>query len=207
MAVFHPPAAIRTQVYRQGRITIYYPQVTGLANRQAEQHINRMIIDAVQQLQREQLQVQTGTHLDMIGRFEIKTNERGLLSLTLSNYAYSYPMAHGNTVLKALTFDTATGKSYALSDLFKPGSDYAAVLSAQVAQQIKQRNIPTLGDFKGIRPDQGYYLADKALVLFFPLYEITPYYVGFPMFPISVYDVLPLAADPGPLNTLAADIA
>ncbi|MCC2686244.1 MAG: hypothetical protein K0R75_3143, partial [Paenibacillaceae bacterium] len=36
---------------------------------------------------------------------------------------------------------------------------------------------------------------------------ITPYYVGFPMFPISVYDVLSIAAEPGPLSDLAADIA
>jgi hypothetical protein len=134
-------------------------------------------------------------------------DERGILSLTLSNYAYSSPMAHGYTIVKALTFNVLTGKQYSLGDLFKPGSDYVGVLSAEVSAQIKQRNLPLLNGFTAISPNQDYYLADKSIVIFFQLYEITPYYVGFPMFPISVYDVLSIAAEPGPLSDLAADIA
>ncbi len=76
-----------------------------------------------------------------------------------------------------------------------------------VNEQIKRRDIPTINPLKTIPPNQPYYLADKSLVLYFPLYDITPYYVGFPMFPISVYDVIDLAPDHGPLSILAADIS
>lgn len=125
----------------------------------------------------------------------------------LTNYTYSEPMAHGYTVTKGLTFSTATGKSYALSDLFRPGTNYQAILAAEVNRQIKVRDIPVLeNDPVTVSPNQDFYLADKSLVIFYPLYAITPYYVGFPMFPISVYNLLGLVPENGLLPDLATDV-
>jgi hypothetical protein len=208
MAMFHLPVAIHTHTISTPHgVKIVYPSVSGLANHQAQEHINRTIAAQVELMRQEQKKYQSGTLSEMTGHYEIKTNERGILSMTLSNYAYSSPMAHGYTIVKALTFNVLTGKPYSLGDLFKPGSDYVGVLSSEVATQIKERNLPLLNGFTAISPNQDYYLADKSIVIFFQLYEITPYYVGFPMFPISVYDVLSIAAEPGPLSDLAADIA
>ncbi|SMF89951.1 Protein of unknown function [Paenibacillus uliginis N3/975] len=207
MTYYEPPVEIRTLTYSAPGTVIQYPQVTGLANRQAEERINRAIILQIQEMQRIQQGVQTGTNPETTGHFEIKTNERGLLSLLLSNYTYSIPMAHGYTVAKALTFSTRTGQSYNLSDLFRPGSNYLAFLTADVNRQIKERNIPTLeGNVIAVQPSQDFYLADKSLVIFYPLYAITPYYVGFPMFPISVYSLQSIAAENGPLMILAAAV-
>lgn len=204
---YYPPVEIRTLTYRAPGTVIQYPQVTGLANRHAEERINRAIILQIQEMQRIQQGVQTGTNPETTGHFEIKTNERGLLSLMLSNYTYSIPMAHGYTVAKALTFSTQTGQSYTLSDLFRPGSNYLELLTAEVNRQIKERSIPTLeGSVVTVQPNQDYYLADKSLVIFYPLYAITPHYVGFPMFPISVYTLQNVAAEDGPLMILSADL-
>lgn len=206
---FQLPVTIHTRTIKAPGVTIYEPNVAGLANRHAQQQINRTIDHTIQAMRKQQMQVfETGSsQREMLGHYEIKTNERGILSLILSNYAYSYPMAHGNTIARSLTFDVNTGKLYSLSDLFMPGSNYVKALSEQIAVQIKQRDLPLLDGFQAIKPDQDYYLADKALVVYFQLYEITPYYAGFPMFPISVYSVQSIAADPGPLTTLAADLA
>ncbi|CAM4401147.1 DUF3298 and DUF4163 domain-containing protein [Paenibacillus tarimensis] len=209
MATFQLPAGIHPQLWSAPGVTIYYPHVYGLTNRYAEQQINRTILHTLALIQQEQAVNQPGHGMgtEVTGHFEIKTNERGILSLMLTNYTFSPPAAHGYTIARSLTFDTQTGRLYTLQDLFKPESDYVRVLSAEVAAQIKQRDIPVLQEFTSIRPDQDYYLADKALVIYFPLYEITPYAAGFPMFPISVYVLLPIAAEQGPLDTLAADIA
>jgi hypothetical protein len=161
----------------------------------------------VNALIREQGKYLTSANFQMIGHYEIKTNERGILSLILTNYAISVPSAHGMTLAKALTFDVNTGKQYALRELFAPGSDYVTVLSDQIRLQIRERDIQTLQPFTAISPNQDYYLADKALIIFFQLYEITPYYYGFPMFPISVYSVQSITPDQSPLSTLSADIA
>lgn len=207
MAQFQLPAAIITRAIRSRGTTILFPQVTALPNPGVEYAINAVIYETVIALQQEQLKGQTGINMEMVGHYEIKTNERGILSLTLSNYAYSYPMAHGMTLLKSLTFDTVTGRLYRLSDLFKPGSNYTSVLSEKVLQQIRERQIPLLGEFPDVAPDQDYYVADKSLVLYYQLYAITPYAYGFPMFPISIYELLDLAPENGILSTLSVAIA
>src|SRR5699024_2812294 len=112
---------------------------------------------------------------------------------------------YGLTLKKSLTFDTRDGKNYTLQELFRSGSNYTDVLSKMVQKQIKARDIPLIGDFLGISPNQDFYIADKALVLYFQAYEITPGYIGIPMFPISVYELQDIIDENGPLGRMMAD--
>ncbi|MFM1651066.1 DUF3298 domain-containing protein [Brevibacillus sp. B_LB10_24] len=196
------PVQIQTVSIILPNVTIHYPMVTGLQNANAEESINQAIYQQVQALIAQQGFYQNPAGTQMTGYYEIKTNERGILSLTLGNYTYMQYHAHGLTILKSITADIQTGRIYRLQDLFKPGSDYVRRLSDLIRVQIRQRNIPLLADFKGIRPDQDFYIADKALVVYFELYEITPYYYGFPMFPISVYDLQDILDENGPLGKM-----
>jgi hypothetical protein len=141
---------------------------------------------------------------EMIGYYEIKNNQRDVLSLSQLNYTYHYHAAHGMPYIKSLTFDLQSGKVSELKDLFKPGSDYVKRLSDIISTQIKDRNIQLLGDFKGIRENQDFYIADKSLVVYFQLYEITPYVFGFPMFPISVYELEDIIDENGLLGKMAS---
>jgi len=111
--------------------------------------------------------------------------KKGCLAFRLELY-HCIPCRPRIDYNKSLTFDISTGKEYRLEELFKPGSDYVGTLSKIIERQIKEREIPILGEFKGIRPNQDYYIADKALVIYFQLYEITPYAFGFPCFYIRV---------------------
>ena len=125
---------------------------------------------------------------ELNGYYEIKTNERGVLSLSLYNESYASD-AHRGTLENSLTFDVQTGKLYTLQDLFVHGVDYMKSLSEIIGQQIKDRHIPMISEFKEIRPNQDFYIADKALVVYFQLEEITAYVYGFQYFPISVYEI------------------
>ena len=200
------PVRIETASHLAPNVQIYYPQVAGLADLGAQERINRAIHSDAGQLYRWQMATQIEGNTAMQGWYEIKTNERGVLSLIQANYAYTPPMAHGMTLAKSLTFSVATGKAYGLGELFKPGSPYVERISANIKEQIRQRELPTLNGFAGIRPDQDYYIADKALVVYFQLYEISPYYVGLPMFPISVYELGDILAEGGPLEAMAAAV-
>ncbi|WP_265443921.1 DUF3298 and DUF4163 domain-containing protein [Acetivibrio straminisolvens] len=188
-------------------LIIDYPFVTGFKTLAVQNSINSRIINTVNEL----IYEQTGKLLDqgykapqmtIQGWYEIKTNEKGVLSLSIGNYTIAYPAAHGLTIIKSLTFDIDTGKEYNLEELFKPGSDYVGILSKIIEKQIKEREIPILGEFKGIRRNQDYYIADKALVIYFQLYEITPYAFGFPMFPISVYEIQDIIREGSPLSAM-----
>ena len=200
------PVSIQTMVIKQGGTTIYYPQIIGLQNINAQQSMNQDIYQLVQYLMRQQYKQQgVNSFEEMIGTFEIKTNERNILSLSLSNYAFAFQHANGLTIMKSLTFNTQTGERYQLKDLFKPGSDYVNVLSAIVQEQIKERDIPILNEFPGISPNQDFYIADKALVLYFQPIEITPHYIGIPMFPISVFEIQDIIDENGPLGIMATN--
>jgi hypothetical protein len=194
------PVHIRVEHVKTNRLELYYPVIYGLKNSEVQRKINYDILTAVQQLM-----IQQGFYENPLttitGTFELKSNEKGVLSVTIENYAYSGG-AHGLTILKGLTFDVKTGKKYSLNELFKPNSNYTTILSEEVKQQIKERDMLLLSEFKGISPQQDYYIADKALVLFFQLYDLTAYVFGFPYFPISVYDVQNIVDEASPLGKM-----
>lgn len=200
------PVHVQTIAFERQDTEMFYPRIVGMSNRAAEQRMNQAIVNQVDQLVAEQRKVQVAGQTQMLAYYDLKNNQRGVLSLLQVNYAYTPHMAHGMTFAKSLTFDIRTGMNYSLREQFKPGTDYVQVISELIRVQIKERNIQLLGEFTVIRPDQDFYIADKVLVVYFQLYEITPYYVGFPMFPISVYSLQDIIAEDSPLGQMLADV-
>lgn len=194
------PIQIHVRTIKQSRLDLTYPTISGLQDYRVQQYINAMIWSTVQQLLKNQ-GFYDNPQTTVTATFEVKTNERGILSLTLINYAFAGG-AHGLTVNRSLTFDVATGKVYSLGELFKPGSDYVKMISELVDAQIKKRDVPLLNPFQGIASDQDYYIADKSLVIYFQLYDIAPYVYGLPHFPISVYALQSIVDEDGPLGRI-----
>lgn len=196
----------QTRLIKQNGMTIYYPEIMNMPNRSVQKKMNQEIFQLTEQLVKKQYIEQGLDHFDqIIGTYEIKTNERNILSLSLTNYAISAHAAHGLTIIKSLTFNTETGQTYQLEDLFKPDSNYVEVLSRIIELQIEARDISLLHEFTEINPDQDFYIADKSLVIYFQLYEITPHYVGLPMFPISVFKLSDIYEEDGPLGVMATN--
>lgn len=197
------PVQIRThQVSAGPNKIVYYPQVILMNNYLIQNYINQTIIKETQGLIDQQVGETPSTVAEMLGTYEIKNNQRDVLSLTLTNYTYHDKAAHGMTYKRSLTFDIKTGKRYELKDLFKPDSNYIERLSTIIKEQIKARNIQLIEDFTLISPNQDFYIADKTLVIYFQLYDITPYVFGFPMFPISVYEIQDIIREDGPLGKM-----
>lgn len=196
------PVLVKTLTFNAPKMLIYSPLVGGLKNENAQKMINHTILLHVQALIKKQNYYENASQTEVSGSYDLKNNQKQVLSLTLNNFAYTQHAAHGMTYLKGLTFDTNTGKEYMLKDLFKEGSPYVKVLSDLIAVQIKRRDITLLNEFPGIKPNQDFYIADKCLVIFFQLYEITAYVYGFPMFPISVYEISDIIDEKGPLGKM-----
>lgn len=183
------------------RYTVVYPQVSRLRSSIVEKVINQAILGLVYRLIRDQGYSEDSTKTGT-GTYEIKWNGKGLLSLTLDHYAYAKGAAHGLTIRKSLTADLETGKIYRLEDFFLKGSNYRTQISDIVKQEFKNRDIPQIEPFEGIGPDQDYYLTDGALVIYFQLYEYTPYVWGFPEFPIPFGRLTSVIDPKGPLARL-----
>ena len=201
---FHPPVTFITRQIIQPRAKVIYPEITGLTNQSIQSKINLQILSLMKAAINLQIQAQLTKKTEIRGYFEIKTNERGFLSIMLISEARSISQKQKQIILKALNFDLKTGTNLQLNDLFMPGLNHVFKLSKLVQNQMRQRHIPLSQSYVSIEPQQDYYLADKSLVIFFPLFEATPSIYGIPMFPISIYDILDVANPDGPLRKLTA---
>lgn len=193
------PVYFKTQHYTTPTISMYYPYIFGLEKSSIEKLINYEITTLLYELISELRRPDLVTYIT--GSYAIKTNEKNVLSLTLTGLG-DFRGAHPITIVKAITIDVETGRVYELKDLFKPDSNYLEVLSEMINEQIQEREIPLLGEFKGVRADNDYYIADKGLVVYFQQYEIAPYYVGLPYFLIPIYDLNELIPEDGLLNRM-----
>lgn len=185
------PVSIKTMRYVRPTIDFLFPAVEGLKDMEVQQIINSTIYKEMLELFTQLRQPDLITYIS--GTYEVKNNQRDVLSMTLIGLG-DFKGAHPITVIKALSFDVKTGKTYELDQLFKPQSNYIERINEIIKVQIKERDIPLLGDFKGIRPNQDYYIADTSIVVYFQQVEISPYVVGFPYFPIPIYklqDMIP----------------
>lgn len=200
------PLMIQSLFMENNGVKIYYPQVIGHWDTRAQQKMNEKIKEVIEELIKEQYEEQGMTDFtEMISTFEIKTNERNVLSIAFNNYAYASGSAHGLTLMKSLTFDVNNGKNYKLHELFQSDSQFIKRISNIIKNQIEERDIPVIDTFTTISKNQDYYIADKSIVIYFPVYALTPGYYGFPMFPISVYDLQDIVVEDGPLGRMLED--
>lgn len=139
------PVQITPQRLARPNLNVVYPVITAGTNPMALHKMNRQIYQLVERLINEQGYYDSPRTVSVTGYFEIKNNQRGVLSISIINYAYPEKAAHGLTIIKSLNFDIRTGINYPLEYLFKPNSDYLSRLNNIVEAQIKARNIPQIG--------------------------------------------------------------
>lgn len=193
------PVMIQTYRYYIPTTDILYPVVYGLTNLDAQRKINDAIFNLMLKISSELRQPDLVTYIT--GSYEIKANERGFLSVTLGQLG-NFGGAHPMTIIKALNMDVSTGKVYGLKDLFKADSKYVERISEIITREIKEREIPLLEEFRAIKPDQDFYIVDNNLIIFFQLYEISPYVAGFPYFSIPIYKLQDIISDDGILSKM-----
>ena len=93
--------------------------------------------------------------------------------------------AHGNMFFHTISFDMATGKPLALTDLFLPSSSYLTTLSS-IARKELPSVIGGLSDTEmiagGTAPEeknfQNFFFDNQNLVLLFPPYQVAAYAAG-----------------------------
>lgn len=176
--------------YRSNRnYLVYYPKVGKLADKSVEESINQKL---------KEMSVTTGITPEMNldytydGGFNIEFYKKNLLEFELWGYNYPFGAAHGMPSEVYAKVDIKTGAFYELTDLFKKNSDYVKELSAIVKKQIDEHG-EEMGvwpdSYKGIAPDQPFYVNATSLMLYFQPYEIAPYSSGFPTFTIPFREI------------------
>ena len=169
---------------------VYYPQIEGIKNRRAQQNVNNKL-KVLSQVKNVPSNVQL--EADYTGDFSVEFFQKNLLVLELAAYDFPFGAAHGMPTRVYPHIDLVSGSFYELKNLFKPNSNYVKVISDIVGEQIKtdpQYEYVFPDTYKGIKPDQPFYVDENNLYIYFTPYEIAPYAAGFPTFKIPFKDIM-----------------
>lgn len=171
---------------------VYYPQIGGMRDQAGQRNANAKLAELSQVKP-----IPPNQQLDYSydGDFDVNFFKKELLQLELTGYHFPFGAAHGMPTQTYPIVHLTNGRIFALQDLFKPGSDYVKSLSAIVAKQIKedpQYDYVFPDMYKGIQPDQPFYVSENALHLYFNPYDIAPYVAGFPTFTIPFKQIMNL---------------
>jgi hypothetical protein len=184
--------------YRPNKnVLVYYPQVAGMENVVVQREVNT-------KLKRLSMPKETGngkpSDYTYSADFDVEFFKKELLVLKLSGYLYPIGAAHGMPSLVYPHINLVDGTFYELKDLFKKDSPYVQILSDIIDEKIKTDETYSYvfpDAFKGIKPDQPFYVSDKALYIYFTPYEIAPFAAGFPTFEIPYYKIMNLIDQKG----------
>ncbi|AZN41085.1 WG repeat-containing protein [Paenibacillus albus] len=185
-----PPYAVKEVKFNPNPdYLVYYPQVDGMADQAAMRNVNTKLKEMSQVKP-----IPANERLDYsyTGDFDVSFFKHQLLQLELTGYNFPFGAAHGMPSQIYAILNLVSGHMFALKDLFKPGSDYVKVLSDIVGKQIKedpQYSYVFPDTYKGISPDQPFFVTENALHLYFNPYDIGPYAAGFPTFTIPFAEI------------------
>ncbi|MFD0713445.1 WG repeat-containing protein [Paenibacillus sp. GCM10027626] len=183
--------AVGEEIFKPNRnYLVYYPKIEGISNASVSRKVN----EKLRQLSNVKA-VSANAQLDYTydGDYDVASFMNPLLVMELNGYKYPLGAAHGMPTRQYVHINLINGHFYALKDLFKPGVDYTKPLNAIIAKQIKedpQYNYVFEGAFKGIKPDQPFYVTQDALHIYFEPYEIAPFAAGFPTFTIPFSEIM-----------------
>ncbi|MGC5325989.1 WG repeat-containing protein [Brevibacillus sp. SYSU BS000544] len=171
---------------RSGRNYLaYYPVIEGMKDKAVQQKINEILKHKV-------ITDEDSSDTETTFDFAIEMQKKDLLVVQINSYSYPYGAAHGMPGLEYKHINLRTGTLFKLKDLFKANSDFVQKLNQQIIQQMKTKGedlgvFPeTLDNFAGITEDQGFYIKDNILHIYFYPYEIGSYAAGFITFPIPL---------------------
>lgn len=181
----------KTSETRELKLSLQYPELTGLENSQVEKKLNSKFAGLAREagdrgLQAGKMMIEEqlarGMKAEAFYDYRVEYNQKGIISIAFLDYIYSGG-AHGLTVQSSYTIDLKTGTVYELKDVFKAGTDYVSIISSEVKKQMGEREMTGyLPPFEAIRPDQDFFLSNNGLVVYFQAYEYTPYAAGIPEF-------------------------
>ncbi|CAH1208004.1 hypothetical protein PAECIP111893_02820 [Paenibacillus plantiphilus] len=180
-----------------GTVDVQYPQIEGFANKDVQSKINRTLKSKAEAYIQSGQDLLSG-YVDFAKEmgdeapsmtfdvgYTVTYNEKNKLSLQFFVYEYSGG-AHGMYDYQPHNFNLETGEEITLKEAALGNTNYIRVINEEIKKQIKAQDLPLLSPFETIQPDQRYYLRGDAIIVFFSLYEYTPYAAGIPEFSIPL---------------------
>jgi hypothetical protein len=198
-------------------VTGKIPHVDGLTNEKSQTAINQAL-EKIGSGQRDAFLKDMADFHPMTGSgmksglavdYEMQTQTQHVISLLFRVSSYMAGAAHPNNFSISFTYDVDAGKEIALSDLFKPKSNYLTAISKlsvpklidlskkrgtyydQKEQEIKQGAGPVANNFRNFTIRNG------TLVITFDPYQVGPYAEGDQQIAITRPEIISILSDEG----------
>lgn len=183
----------------EGTVTI--PYYFNLENLPTEDHINEEIMGDLRPFIRElsswadeaeadfKKEGWTFRPYEIYVDYNTQHTDNNFLSFYINYYQYTGG-AHGMTFKTAYNYDLRTGKKVFLDELFERRFDYKSIIIKKINEKIAaEPDLYFIESLDNIERDVDYYVTRDSLVVYFQLYDIAPYYVGFPSFEIPLIEL------------------
>jgi hypothetical protein len=180
-------------------LTAEYPELTGSANAEGFNQIVKSRVTRELADFKKQMMSLTAADLKMLPRdmnnyidisYDLQYADDDLISVSFLADTFAGG-AHPNQNYFTITYDLKRGKELKLSELFKPGSKYLAVISAYAIRDLQSRKEPDSNENMGLAQDifadgakptaqnyRNWNLTKKGLMFTFDPYQVGPYAVG-----------------------------
>ena len=180
------------EITRYIKIDGEIPQIIGLSNEKSQNEINSEIVNYTEMWIKENKDAsekfQPQIPYELMASYIVTNNNNNILSFYIDYYQFNGG-AHGITNRKAYSIDVETSENLNLEDLFKKGFDYKSYINNIISTEIeKNKDFYFTGKegFNGIEDNQGFFIRDNKLVIYFDYYKIAPYVSGMPEFEIPL---------------------
>ncbi|MDN9011542.1 PdaC/SigV domain-containing protein [Brevibacillus laterosporus] len=176
-------------------VSIQYPQLKWLSSnveiqRKINDQLEKVALETFEMGSQASMEIREGENpYDYLLNYEITYNQNGLISVVFDQYTYTGG-AHGMVDRVAYTIDIKTGNILSLQDLLKENSAYKAEISQQIKKQFQQKYGYLLTPFETISDEQAFYVKGDSVIIYFGLYEYTPYAAGIPEFALPLSSLL-----------------
>lgn len=182
---------------KDASISIQYPQVSGLKDDAVQTKINQIFEENAKQFYDEDLesaegvQEELGFKYEFTSNYDIKYNSNDVISVLFRDSLYMGG-AHDMPSQYSYTINLKTGKVYTLDDLLQSNPNYVQVINGKIKKDIEPMLI-TSGSFQSVGDNPSFYVHNDGVVIYFSVYEYTPYVEGFPEFYFTFKTLLPEA--------------
>jgi hypothetical protein len=185
---------------------VEYPLVQGLPNTIIQDTINKKLksefVKAITDIDpSEQEYFNSSTHSK---NFSV-TRNKDLIIVKAESYFYPIGAAHGMPYQEYYHIDLKTGSFYNLKNLFKPQTKYLDRLTSIIRNQLSLEAKMKHNDYYAsaldlkptLRDNIGFTVTEDSLQIYFDVYEIGPYAMGFVTFDIPYGKISDLIDDKG----------
>lgn len=166
------------------QLHLIYPQVAGMKEKAVQDRINALLYSTAFTLkdeQRSEVEMYKDSYNYYV-QYEVTRFDKKVLSIKFMECLSMPWYAHPINKLCAVTLNPKDGSVYGLKDIFKPGSNYRAVLNrtlkGKIAAYAAGTGAPLLKEFKAIGKDQEFYLTKDSVAVFWQEAEYMPRYLG-----------------------------